>query len=189
LRSRDWAAAEYKGRDTVAVGSVRFVLVVLVVGLLNWPDGARAEPDGPPIAGTFHIDVPLRPTVRDMLARSATFRRQWNVVTGRRGVHLTVFLTDGVLVPACRARTTIKKYSSGLLLAVVVIPPKGDYPELLAHELEHVIEQIEGVDLAALARSGSTGVRERPDGAFETARAQNVGLVVAMELKMATRAD
>ena len=89
----------------------------------------------------------------------------------------------------CRARTTIRKYSSGLLLAVVMIPPRGEYPELLAHELEHVIEQIEGIDLAALARSGSIRVRQRPDGAFETARAQNAGLTVATELKAATRVD
>jgi len=173
----------------VAVGSVRFVLVVLLVGMLNWPEGARAEPERPPIAGTFHIDVPLRPTVRDMLARSVTFRRQWNVVKAGRRVHVAVFLADDTLGPACRARTTIRKYSSGLLFAVVLIAPSGDYPELLAHELEHVIEQIEGVNLAALARSGSTSVWERPDGAFETVRAQNAGLAVVTELKMATRAE
>jgi hypothetical protein len=176
--------------DTLIVGSIRFVLVVvLLVGLLNSQERARAESDGPPIAGTIHIDARLRPTVRDMLARSATFRRQWNIVTEGQRVHVAVFLTDGTLGPACRARTTIKKYSSGLLLAVVLIPPKGDYPELLAHELEHVIEQIEGIDLAALARSGSIGVRQRPDGAFETVRAQNAGLAVSTELKVATRAD
>lgn len=175
--------------DTLAVGLVRFVLVVLLVGVLNSQEKARAEPEEPPIAGTVHIDVHLRPTVRDMLARSATFRRQWNLVTRGQRVHVAVFLTDAALGPACRARTTIRKYSSGLLLAVVLIPPKGDYPELLAHELEHVIEQMEGIDLAALARSGSTGVRQRPDGAFETVRAQNAGLAVSTELKAATRAD
>jgi len=159
------------------------------MGLLSTQAGARDEPERALKAGTFHIDEHLRPVVRDMLARSATFRRQWNVVTEGRHVHVAVFLTDGTLGPACRARTTIKKYSSGLLLAVVLIPPKGDYPELLAHELEHMIEQIEGVNLAALARSGSTGVRHRPDGAFETVRAQNAGLAVSAELKVATRAD
>lgn len=173
----------------MAVGSVRVVLVVLLVGLLGTHAGARAEPDTPLIAGTIHIDEPLRPTVRDMLARSATFRRQWNLVTEERGVHVAVFVATGPLGPMCRARTTIRKYSSGLLLAVVMIPPRGEYPELLAHELEHVIEQIEGIDLAALARSGSIRVRQRPDGAFETARAQNAGLTVATELRAATRVD
>lgn len=173
----------------MAVGSVRCVLVVLLISVLHWPERARAEPEGRPIAATFHIDAPLRPTVRDMLARSATFRRQWSAITEGQGVHVAVFLTDGTLQPGCRARTTIKKYSSGLLLAVVLIPPNGDYPELVAHELEHVIEQIEGIDLAALARSGSIRVRQRPDGAFETVRAQNAGLAVSTELKAATRVD
>jgi hypothetical protein len=77
----------------------------------------------------------------------------------------------------------MRRYSSGLLLAVVMIPPHGDYAELVAHELEHVLEQMEGVNLAALARSGSGAVKRRPDGAYETARALNAGLAVAAELR------
>ena len=44
-----------------------------------------------------------------------------------------------------------------------------DLTELIAHEFEHVLEQLDGVDLKALARAGEA--RRLADGAFETERA------------------
>jgi hypothetical protein len=88
-----------------------------------------------------------------------------------------------------RAESVIRRYSSGLLLAVVLLPPGGDHVELIAHEFEHVIEQIEGINLAALARSGSMAARHRDDGSFETTRAQHAGLAVSAEVRLAVRPD
>ena len=71
----------------------------------------------------------------------------------------------------------------GQLVASVEINPYGDFTELLAHELEHVIEQLDGIDLAAKATVASSGVRNCADGTFETSRAVRVGTLVALEAR------
>jgi len=167
----------------VLVSSCRIVIVALLMAALGAPPDAGAEAPGLPKLLNLHIDEPLRPVVARMLERSPTFRRQWDAIARGDRVHVAVFLTAGPLDGTCRAKTTMRKYSSGLLFAIVLIPPHGDYPELVAHEFEHVLEQIEGVDLAALARSGSSRVKRRADGAYETARARDAGLAVAAELR------
>ena len=63
------------------------------------------------------------------------------------------------------------------------INPLGDFTELLAHELEHVIEQLDGIDLAAKAAVANSGVRSCTDGTFETSRAVRIGTVVALEAR------
>ncbi len=52
--------------------------------------------------------------------------------------------------------------------------------ELLGHEFEHLIEQLDGVDLSAMARGGEA--RRLTDGAFETERAIAAGQQVAGEV-------
>lgn len=165
------------------VSSSRIVIVALLMAALGAPRGAAAETARPPKLRNLHIDEPLRAVVARMLENSATFRRQWDAIAHGDRVHVVVFMTAGPIDGTCRAKTTMRKYSSGLLLAVVLIPPLGDYAELVAHEFEHVLEQIEGVDLAALARSGSRAVKRRADGAYETTRARDAGLAVAAELR------
>ena len=59
-------------------------------------------------------------------------------------------------------------------------PQRADLTELLAHEFEHLIEQLDGVDLKALARDGEA--RRLADGAFETDRAMAAGQQVAGEV-------
>ncbi len=55
--------------------------------------------------------------------------------------------------------------------------------EDLAHEIEHVLEQIDGVDLAGLLANGVAGVRaDRQRGVLETARAAAIGRLVAYEV-------
>ena len=55
-------------------------------------------------------------------------------------------------------------------------------PEYLAHEIEHVLEHIDGVELRRSARGGLEGVRETNSSVFETARAIAIGRVVAREV-------
>ncbi len=52
--------------------------------------------------------------------------------------------------------------------------------EMIAHELEHVIEQIDAIDLARLSRQGLAGVVPAGDH-YETARAIAAGKRVARE--------
>ena len=64
-------------------------------------------------------------------------------------------------------------------MAEVHLPPTNGLIELVAHEFEHVLEQIEGLDLRRLARIKGSGVHELQGRVFETDRAQLAGRIVA----------
>ena len=64
------------------------------------------------------------------------------------------------------ARTTMRRFSSRALLASVTIPvplTTNEYAEFFGHEFEHIIEQIDRVDLEALTRARA-GASRLPDG-------------------------
>ena len=129
-----------------------------------------------------NLSVPsvYRTTVELMIERSSMFRRQCMRLAA--ATHLTVIVK--MLHPnnsGPRAQTEIKREDGGRLVATVSINPHGDFMELLAHELEHVIEQLDGIDLAAKASVARSGVRSCVDGTFETSRAVRVGSVVAVQ--------
>jgi hypothetical protein len=79
------------------------------------------------------------------------------------------------------ARSRLERDQGGLN-AVVQIELRAPalYVEFIAHELEHVLEQLDGMDLGRLARQGLDGVVDG-EGAYETARARSVGRLVARE--------
>ena len=81
----------------------------------------------------------------------------------------------------CRAFTVIRRQGRGIS-ADVNVPPGRHYPELVAHEFEHVIEQIEGLDLRRLAKKHGAGVWEVERGWFESGRAVDVGRIVTAEV-------
>ncbi len=62
------------------------------------------------------------------------------------------------------------------------LSPFGDHVELIAHEFEHIIEQLEGVKLRRLANDPSAGVHDLRY-AYETERAYKVGRQVARECR------
>ena len=66
--------------------------------------------------------------------------------------------------------------------ARIELPSVTDLTELLAIELERVVEQLEGLDLRALARRRGQGVAEVQQGVYETARARAAGLQVYREV-------
>ncbi len=88
--------------------------------------------------------------------------------------------TDGV-----RARTVMSITPEGTRFAMVEIRPVDDQVELIAHELEHVIEQLDEVDLPALAAVPASGVRRCDCGRerFETIRAVRAGLLASAEVR------
>jgi len=84
-----------------------------------------------------------------------------------------------------RATTVFERKVDGQLVANVDIAWSTSPVELIAHELEHVIEQLDGVDLAAKLRRPDSGVFVTGEGGnvFETTRAKRVGLQVAREVQ------
>jgi hypothetical protein len=123
----------------------------------------------------------LRPLIEDMLQRSPTFRHQCRrLVNPRLG---SISITHETLRGA-RALTEMKMVS-GRLTALVRLGTGDNDVELIAHEIEHVIEQLDGVDLRAQSERPGSGVSAgRSDGgSFETVRATRAGVKVLQEFR------
>jgi hypothetical protein len=123
----------------------------------------------------------LAPEILDMLTHSDTFRRQCLRIAAARVLRIRL----GIIVPSpagYRALTVIVRYEAGALHAEVTLGFAGNYVELLAHEFEHVLEQVDGVNLRAAGAGG--GVWRLPDGAYETRRATQAGLQVLHEYEV-----
>ena len=72
-------------------------------------------------------------------------------------------------------------------LALVRVRRGRHIVEIIAHELEHVLERVDGINYLQESRVGSA-VRLLPGGAFETERAIAAGQRVAREVARAARA-
>jgi len=164
-------------RERTASAEVTVGLSSNGVGVYVGPYAAADAVEMPP-----NLDIPsaYRSTLETMLERSPMFRRQCLRLAAAPQLAVVVHMLHP-LTSGPRARTQITRDGSRLV-ASVQINPLGDFMELLAHELEHVIEQLDGIDLAAKAAVAHSGVRGGLDG-FETSRAMRVGTVVAIEAR------
>lgn len=146
-------------------------------------DAPRATPPGAP-ENVVISEEGVRRTVAAMLRASPTFRHQCARIG--RTPHLRAVVTRSLQpgkLMAAGAITRITRAQDGRLVAEVVLGQSGDYVTLLAHEFEHILEQLDGVDLAAMAARPGTGVRTLPHAqGFETERAIAVGRQVAGEV-------
>jgi hypothetical protein len=150
------------------------------VGVYVEPYAAEAGVEMP-----RNLEVPsaFRSTIQKMLEGSPMFRRQSLRLAAAPHLAVVVRMLHP-LTGGPRARTQIRRTDRNRMAALVEINPLGDFMELLAHELEHVIEQLDGIDLAAKAAVAQSGVRSCHDGAFETSRAVRVGAVVALQARL-----
>jgi hypothetical protein len=127
-----------------------------------------------------------RPLLESMLRDSPTFARQCLRIANAPELTVSVQLVSGAsgLSRAARASTRIERQDSRLIATVILARTVG-LAELIAHEIEHVIEQLDGVDLASKAQVPHSGVHiVHQDGlVYETARARRIGLMVAQELR------
>ena len=126
----------------------------------------------------------FRPALERMWQSSATFRRQCGRLSAAPQLHVNLLMEELARHPSSyRARAAMKRQSGALVSVDIHLTRFEDPIELIAHEIEHVIEQLEGVDLGAQA--GTENVWKREDGAFETRRAIEVGRRVAREVNAA----
>ena len=134
---------------------------------------------GPP-AG-LRVGAPLFPLLQQMWRRSPTFRRQCAQLE-EAGVTMSVYLGLPGGKTGIHALTRIEVQAGLPRHATVYLEqPLWRASELLAHEIEHVVEQIDGVDLRGLAIQGVRGVHQGGD-AYETSRAVAIGRLVAREV-------
>ena len=125
-----------------------------------------------------------RPLVESMLRQSPTFRRQCVRIGAERSLMVHLAITKPSPGYDVRATTRITRDEKGRLSAAIQIRPLHDVEELIAHEFEHIIEQLDEVDLGAHAAQRHTGVTAigHSRDIFETMRAKRAGLKVASEL-------
>lgn len=161
---------------------MRIAGVMLNLAVFAVPAAAETVARRAAAPANMTMDGDVREFVEEMAALSPTLRRQFAVIAAAPArVDVRV---SGVPLPASsRALTTIRKYESGYLHAEISLPVNSDQVELLAHELEHVVEQIERVDLTALERAGQAW--RDSWGVFETERAHAAGHAAADEVERA----
>jgi hypothetical protein len=126
-----------------------------------------------------------RALVERMLRRSATFRRQCARIAAERALVVHVSISTPSWRSDFRATTLMRRDGDGTVTAYVTIAPRQDVIELIAHELEHVIEQLDGVDLAQRAAAPHSGVSQQSGtpGIYETLRAKRIGQRVSTEVR------
>jgi hypothetical protein len=153
---------------------------VIVPGQLA---AAEAQSQVDELPRTIEYDRSLHGFVAELMRRSSTFRQQCAVIAAAKHVRIRVVVTPpSRLTMAPRAVARIERYDFGLIRARIELPAAGAHTEYLPHEFEHVIEQIEGLNLAELTRAGDPGVVQIENGMFETTRARLAGRAVAAEV-------
>ena len=133
-----------------------------------------------PLPANLIVADIVRPLVSSMWRQSPTFRRQCARLAEHPDVIVRLEIARAVQ-DTRGARSAITRLNGELNAGVEIELRKPElYIEHIAHELEHVLEQVDGTDLARLARQRVDGVMEF-GGSFETARARAVGRIVAQQ--------
>ena len=151
-------------------------LAVVCIFLLHSPAHAQLA-----LPSNLHVAPMYREFVEAIADHSPTFEEQLMRIDAATGVDVHVAIVPRVL--GARARTRMVR-DGERLTAWIEVGRLDNVVELLAHEIEHVIEQMERVDLTIGARIAETGIYSvSVDGtSFETARAARAGVTVAREV-------
>lgn len=154
--------------------------LVVLVSLMTSADVAERHARRVAVPPNVVVPAAVRSELEAAVARSATLQRQMSIIGGAVA-RVRLRVSAASLSDSRRAESILNVFHSGLLVADVSVPPGPSFVELVAHELEHVVEQIEGVDRAALARTGAAFWSGT--GAFETRRARDAGRAAAAEVE------
>ena len=129
------------------------------------------------------VERTLLNVVQDGWQRSPTLQRQCRRLADAGAV---VDIAWGKTDSSARAATRIGRDSNRVIVAIISVPPVSDVIELVAHELEHVLEWVDGRDLPGEARRRGSGVWSA-FGGFETQRAIDTGRQAAREVEESRR--
>ncbi len=141
----------------------------------------RADTCAAPNQSPVFVVPKLQYLVDSLLVRSLTFRAQWERLAREPRLYVRIRFDPSIDDNLYRARSVIRHTDDGMV-AFVDLHPFGDPTEMLAHELEHVIEQLEGLNLAGLAPARG-GAWSTGNGVFETERAIRAGRRVLDEAR------
>jgi hypothetical protein len=171
----------------------RFTIAFVVAVAWATVGSASVSPE---VQDRSHVRIPawpcrlvVKPTLLGVIEegweRSPTFRRQCRELAAASAVVVLEWRESRD--SQSRATTRMGTDFTGVIVALVYIPPVTTAIELVAHEIEHVLELTRGQDLAAQSRRRDSGVWQA-FGGFESRRAIDVGRQVAREVEDSRRA-
>ena len=166
---------------------IGFALIIVVVSN-GIAQSNREDQHHGVVAQASSIQFPkeLRSEVDRMLQGSPTFREQYRRIADTTRVVVGVHVDPRLCETSYKARTTFRRYRSGLILADVAIGPGAHQEEWIAHEFEHILEQLDGQNLPQMARSYAKDVWFSGSDIIETDRAIRAGRTVRSEMQQAT---
>jgi hypothetical protein len=142
---------------------------------------AAVRPDGFRPPSNLQVDPALKLVVERMWQASPTFRRQCRRLAAEQSPQVSVSPDDQpIRASLAEARTALTFQGNLPVVAHVYLRPSSRPAELIAHELEHILEQLDRVDLAGQSGDGADWKSDR--GSFETRRAIETGRRVAREI-------
>jgi hypothetical protein len=144
------------------------------------PSTSMCDAAAPQLPRTIAIDPGLASIVQWTLEHSPTFRQQCRILEAAPAVSATVRMAPRSPGATERAVARLRRTPAGGIDALIEIRNTDSLVELLGHEFEHLIEQLDGVNLPALAARGEA--RRLESGSFETRRAVAAGLRVEDEV-------
>jgi hypothetical protein len=159
-------------------------IAVAVVMLLHSVAEAAERDDQPPACAA--VAKELQRYIDSMLAASATFRAQCQRIAGARALVVLIRIDPRLAERSYRARTSFGRTPGGALVARVHISLRTNPVQWIAHEIEHVLEQLDGLSLPALA-AARQGAWLSTEKMFETTRAIEAGRRVAGEIRQSDR--
>ena len=159
------------------------IVAILAVCALAGP-----APPGPP--PNVAIAPAFRAVVGEMFRYSPTFRRQCNRLARASTLQVEIRPAGLSGVTTDEAMTRIVRRPDGVIEAGVQVGLSGNPTLLIAHELEHILEQLDGVDLPLMATRAASGVhRVAGSEHFETNRAIAAGRRVLEEVSRGRTRD
>lgn len=145
----------------------------------------------PPIAGAstaaampcqLFAQARFRPLLDELWANSPTFRQQCRRLAGAKA--LVLMQSVSAKETPWQAESRIGVLASGRVVARMRVRDGRESVEIIGHELEHVLERLDGVSLQLDALRSASGTT-LSGGAYETRRAQDAGRRVAKEVRQA----
>jgi Tol biopolymer transport system component len=165
-------------RCSVSVLIGTFLLATELVGPVAASQG-EAD-DDPASVRNLEVAPALKPVFQRLRESSPTFRRQCARIAATKHLRVRVLPDDQPRRPSIDARSELAFEGGSLASADVYVDPSPDAPWLVAHEFEHILEHLDGVNLGEQADSDA--VWKNGANSFETRRAIEAGQRVFSEL-------
>ena len=163
------------------------VSVVICFIVVNGVLGASSSLAGVALPSNLTAAAFFQADLERIWLSSPTFRRQCRRLASAPHLRVNLLLEDLARRPSSYHARAAMRRQKGVLVSVDIHIARFDDPvELIAHEIEHVVEQLDEIDLAIHVGNGNVWKRE--DGAFETRRAIEVGRRVAHDVSLAVQA-